>query len=206
MALFPNIPFVPGVPSLPRNPFGSFPALVLLVRDVLSFFAGFIGPQWGLFSNGFPAIMANSVVSLDYRQTWTVSTYPVEQGAFESYDKVQTPFDVRIRFTSGGSAADRQALLESIASVAGSLELFDVVTPDAIYLSVNVTHYDYKRAAANGVGLLIVDVWCLQVRVTASASFSNTQAPSGAGQVNDGQVSAVPATPEQSTRFLGGAT
>jgi hypothetical protein len=63
------------------------------------------------------------------------------------------------------------------------------VTPEQVYSSVNITHYDYRRTSTNGVGLLTVDVWGTQVRVTGDAAFSQTQAPSGADPVNGGVVS-----------------
>jgi hypothetical protein len=139
-------------------------------------------------------------VTFDYRQEWTVSDYPLEQGAFQSYDKVQTPFDVRVRYAAGGSQQNRQALLDSIAAIAGDLNLYDVVTPEAVYQSVNVTHYDYRRTATNGVGLLQVDVWCIEVRVTAQAQFQNVQNPTSASPQSQGNVQ--PGTSEHfSTSF-----
>src|SRR5579872_6225668 len=40
--------------------------------------------------------VAASTVEFEYRQDWPISTYPQEQGAFQPYDKVTLPFDVRI--------------------------------------------------------------------------------------------------------------
>ena len=76
------------------------------------------GSQWGVFSGGAPVITADTVTSLDYKQEWAISDFPVERGAFESYDKVALPYDARVRFAAGGSAANREALLGSIAAVA----------------------------------------------------------------------------------------
>jgi hypothetical protein len=119
--------------------------------------------------------------------------YPLEQGAFESYDKVQTPFVAWLRFVTGGSIADKQAFLASIEAITASLEFVDVVTPERVYQSANVSHYDYRRTAVNGVGLLAVDVWVTEVRVTATQAFTNTSQPSGSDTVHGGTIQASPA-------------
>lgn len=187
MPAFPNVPNVPGVPAVNRQPGAAIATTVLMVADALGLF-GFLTPPLGLYKDGTVVITADNVVSFDHKRDWALSTYPLEQGAFESYDKVQQPFDVRLRFSAGGSADDRQQLLDSIEAVANSLELFDAVTPEKIYRSVNVIHYDYRRESDRGAGLIVIDVWCQEVRVTATASFSNTQTPSGASTVDGGVV------------------
>jgi hypothetical protein len=193
----PNVPNVPGVPPLSSFATG---VVSLLVADAIALLGGLIVPSWGIFLNGIPVIEADSVVSLDYRQEWSISNYPVEKGAFESYDKVQTPFETRVRFASGGSQANRQALLDSIAAIAGDLNLYDVVTPEAIYQSVNVQRYSYDRAAAR-VGLMAVDVWVVQVRVSATQTF--TQSASSSNAQATGQVQPQQPTTQQTTELLG---
>lgn len=175
----------------------------LLTADVLGAITNLFRPQWGLFQGGQPVVTSDNVASFAYKQEWTVSDYPVEGGAFASYDKVQVPFDVRLRYTAGGSITNRQALLDSIASIAGTTDVFDAVTPEETYQSVNVTHYDYNREAVNGVGLLKVDVFCVQIRTTATAVFSQTQSPSGADPVSGGTVQPTVPTPQQSLLSTG---
>lgn len=194
MAGFPNVPNVPGVPPLARS-LGSVPALLALTKDVITFFAGIIGPSWGLFYNGLSVIDADSVVSFDYKKNWNIATFPLERGAFESYDKVEIPYDVRMRFASGGSEANRTALLTSVDNAAKSMLLFDAVTPEKVYTSCNINHFDYARKSNNGVGLIIVDVWLLQIRVSGSQAFSSTKSPSGAATADGGVVQPLPPTP-----------
>lgn len=171
--------------------------VALLTADSYTYFSSVFSPQWGLFLNGAAVITADSVVDMSFKRDWNISDYPLEKGAFESYNKVSVPYDVRLRFSAGGSQSQRQALLTSIAAIAGTLTLYDAVTPEAVYSNVNVKHYDYRRTSINGVGLIVVDVWCEEIRVTTSGSFANTQAPSGAGQVNDGTVQTTPPSATQ---------
>lgn len=183
---FPNVPIAPGVPPLSRDPLIVIGTVQLLTQDAAGILSGF--PQWGIFLNGFPVVLADNVVSVDYKQDWTISDYPLEQGAFESYDKVAHPFECKVRFSAGGSVGNRQSFLNSIAAIAGNLTLYDIVTPEETYTSVNITHYDYRRTSINGVGLITVDVWAVQVRVTATASFQNVTSPTSASPQNGGIV------------------
>lgn len=185
---FPSVPNVPGVPSLPRSPGATAAAVELLLRDAISGALGF-GPQrWGIFRNGSPVVLADAVASVDFKRDWAVADYPIERGSFESYDKVEMPFGVRVRYAAGGSEQHRRAYLASIAAIAGTLDLYDVVTPEETYLNVNVQHYDFQRRNSNGVGMIAVDIWLVQMRVDAVAAFSNTKAPTAAANVNGGTV------------------
>ncbi len=190
--IYPNVPIAPGVPPLPRNPLEVLAAISLLTQDAINTIAGSAASQWGIFLNGIPVVLADNVVSLDYKQDWTVSDYPLEQGAFESYDKVQLPFECRVRFSCGGDVTRRQNFLDSIDAIANSLNLYTIMTPEEIYTSVNITHYDYRRTASNGVGLIVADVWAIEVRVTAQQQFQNVQNPSSASPQQAGQVQTIP--------------
>lgn len=176
--------------------------LFLLTRDLIGEIAP-PGAQWGIFSGGSAVVTADNVVAFDYKQEWSISDYPVERGAFESYDKVSLPYDARIRFTAGGNVAKREALLTSIAAIAGTTNLYDVVTPEYIYTSVTISHYDYRRTARSGLGLLQVDVWCLQVNQN-TAFDDNTAQPDGADQVNGGSVQPTGVTSSQDNAITSG--
>jgi hypothetical protein len=134
-----------------------------------------------------------STVRFQYAQEWPISNYPQEQGAFQSYDKVTLPFDVKLRVAAGGSQSNRQAFIQTCLSIANSLALFDVVTPEMVFTSVNCTHVDWDREAERGATLISIDLWFQQIAVQAAASFSNTQQPGNAGQQSIGSVQ--PQTP-----------
>jgi len=191
MALFPNVPFVPGVPALIRDVLAVPEPIAFLVEDALDFLFGSSAPAWGVFLDGEQVIFADSVVSLEYREAWITSDYQKEEGSFENYDKVQTPFAVKLRFSGGGNVGDRADFLESISAVMGDLNLYDVSTPEMIYTSVNFERQDYRRTATSGAGLISVDVWMTQISLTAQAAFSDTKSASGATQVNGGTVQPV---------------
>lgn len=178
---FPGVPPVPSTVSLLED-------VVLVVADALSLLTGFAASPWGIFSGSESVVQADSVVSVGYNQDWSIADFNIEDGGFETYDKVDTPFSARVRFSSGGSQSNRAALLNSIAAIAGDLNLYTVVTPEQVYPSCNIQGYSFIRTSNNGVGLIIVEVKLLEVRVDATATFSSTQSPSSSSQVNDGTV------------------
>lgn len=130
---------------------------------------------WGIYAKGKPLIEPDSIVSFDFRQEFRISDAPQEAGAFLSYNKVRSPFDVRLKMTKGGSDAVRKAFLDSVEALASSLDLCAVMTASKNYSDVNVVHYEYSQTAQNGVGMLTVEVWLQQVRTTPSQAFSTTK-------------------------------
>jgi hypothetical protein len=169
---------------------------VLLVEDLISAFSGIFGPQWGIFLDGIPIVAAQSVMSFEFRQDWTIANYPIENGSFQTYDKVEVPFVTKVRFNQGGSLSDRTNFLNSIAAIAGDFNLYDVVTPEFIYLDCNITHYDYRRTANQGLGLITVDVWLQQIIVAPGIGFqtANLQSPTAADPASNGLQQTTPYT------------
>lgn len=183
----PNVPNLPGVPPLASFSSTTFD---LLTSDVITALTGAALPVWGIYLDGEPVIAADNTIDFEFKQDNPISNYPVEQGGFQTYDKVQLPADIRMRFSAGGSETNRQDFLSSIDAVMNTTDLYDVVTPEVVYTSYNFTHRDFKRTSQNGVGLITVDLWLEEVRVSAPATFSNTQQPSEASQQGNGNVQA----------------
>jgi hypothetical protein len=203
----PNVPNVPGVPALASY---AENAVELLFQDAEAALLGlFAPPQWGIFLDGQPVIVADNQISFDYKQDWPISTYPVEQGQFQTYDRVQLPAEIRCRFSAGRSVTNRQDFLQSIETVMNSgTALYDVVTPEQTYLGYTFNHRDFSRTADSGVGLIVVDLWLTEVIQTATAQYQNTQQPGSAGTQASG--TATPTTPSsgilQQYSAAGGAT
>ena len=199
MTFLVNAPNAPGVPSIARSPLGGA-VVSLLAADAYSLLSGIFGfPQWGIYFAGIPIVIADTVSSFDLVKNWTLSDFPVEGGKFESYNKVYVPFRGTFRFIAGGSLFNRQLLLLSIEAISGDLNVYDIVTPEAVYSGVNVTSYSYKRTAENGVGLIQVDVVAEEVRPAPAAAYSSTASTTSAPQTNDGTVQATPAPAAQTS-------
>ena len=160
-----------------------------------------------------------STIEFDFDQEWTIADYPQEQGAFQSYDKVQLPFECRVRLACGGPSSQRQAFLNSIFAISGGSPLgssslittalsaassalglgslsslgssltggilsgalapplFDLVTPEGTYSSCSVRRVSFGRKSYEGATLIVADLIFIQIRVTSTSSFTNTQIP-----------------------------
>lgn len=193
MADFPDVPVAPGVPQVPRDPLAStVESLIVLSSDLV---AGFGSNAWGIYQNGAPVITPDTFASVEFKKDWSIPTYPQEDGAFQSYNKVEMPYTARVTLASGGDVANREALLAQVQAIAGNVELYDVVTPEQVYVSANVQRYDFRRTQTNGAGMIVISVYLEEVRVSASDNGSSTAAPSGASAANDGTVQASPDAP-----------
>lgn len=163
--------------------------------------------QWGLYTqDGDLAAPADNVVAFENNLEARISDYPVapnttgaptETVGFGSYNKVIVPYDVRLILTRGGSIEDRQDFLKAIQNAWQSVELFNVVTPECVYLDVNVVGVRRTAAADRGMGLMALEIALRKVRQTATLSFTKTKEPTGSGQVKDGSVQATQPTDAQ---------
>ena len=198
MTFLVNVPDVAGVPPVAFAQAGGAPLPTALTGDLISQFTSVFSPQWGIFSGGSLIITAESVTGFEFRNDWTISDYPIEGGVFESYDKVLTPFVAKVRFASGSSIQARASLLAQVAAAAqvtgGQNPVYSVVTPEITYASCSISHYDYRREASHGVGLIVVDVWLSQViqQNAGVLSSSSVQNPGSASAYNGGTVQTLP--------------
>lgn len=199
---YPNVPQAPGVPPVLRQ-FGIIQDnIALLAADAIEAIQSLINifPQWGIFYNGFPAIVSDTLDEFSFRQEYRISTAPQEQGAFASYNKVQEPFEGRVTFYVADTPAARAGMLAQIAVAIASLDTgYALVMPEAAYTSINITHQDFRRVRQDGgVTMLAVDVWVEQVRIVGTSQFSKTVNPLSAGAINSGSPQAQTPTSQQS--------
>ncbi len=159
-----------GYPSLLNRIGRAQSKVTLLAADAVEVLSGFCGPQWGLFSNGQPVLCPDSLLAQEVRRLWQVATAPVEQGGFQSCNKVALPMEIRLRMTKGGSAAERAAFLAALDILAAGTGTYDVVAPDATYTGMTFTRTGACRNGHGGVGLLTVEAGLMEVRVPGQAS------------------------------------
>lgn len=232
---YPNIPQLPGVPQLNRSPAfppGPPPALggaIALGRLALALLSK---PVWGIFrddppvttpsdddgtptvvvrGNPRPVIVPDSIREFSSKNEWQVSDYPVEQGGFASYNKVNNPFEVQLRLTKGGSLNDRKEFLKQIDAVAGDTRLYRIVTPEKVYPSVNITRVDNRRVEQNGAYFLSqVDIYFREIRFVAAeytstaANTANAIDPAALPPINTGAIQAVEVPPSVEISLLEG--
>lgn len=146
---------------------------------------------------GNAVITPDSVISIDYRNQQRILMYPVEQGAFSSYNKVATPFDIRLIIAcSGGGTVSREQFTKTLDDMVQSTNIYSIVTPDRVYKSVNLVMVNYQRKAKSGVTLVMAECMFQEIRQTVEGTVT-TSKPDGAVKTSTGQVSPVNPTTQQ---------
>lgn len=186
---YPNVPNLPGVPALSRSNNAQFVAAGLtILGEILPL--GLFGQKWGIVANGGSAALTpDSFIDFEYREEAKIPIYPLQNGAFQSYNKVGLPYDIRLTVTcSGNGKMSKGAFIQGIDKLLTGLTLVDIVTPDATYKNTNLIHVDYRRDATNGATLLIAQLWFQWVRVVSNPTVPTAQ-PSGTPTSSFGQLS-----------------
>lgn len=193
---FPAVnPFSPGVPPVSTPAIDAVATPIAVTKDGITP-ALFIDPvPWGYYLGGVPLLPNASVVAFEFRRDEVVSTAPQEQGAFMDYNKVSNPFTAKVRYAVKGEIADRAVQLNIILAAEESLDLYDLVMPEGAFENANITRHDFQRTSRNGVTLIMIDVYCEEIRQVGAAGFTTgtTATPGGADAGNGGPVQ--PATP-----------
>jgi hypothetical protein len=222
---FPNVPKLPGVPQLSRSlQFPAAPAAALGLGLALGklWQSIFAETQWAVYralkpkaaedtpdgiatvpvvAQRTPVIVPDSFGEFAYRNKQTVSDFPVQKNAFASYNKVASPYEISLRLYKGGTKAGRKRFLDSILAIVGDTELYDILTPEKTFLSVNVTDFEIMRRGEKGAYFFAeVDLYFREIREVV-ATYTNTaiatdnaQDPSAAPVSNAGVIQAVPVT------------
>lgn len=181
-----------GIPAL-LNPISDMANIVsLVVSDAQIFTRMLIGQKpldkaqtvananmsmWGIVDGANLALSPDSIVAVEVKKEYNLPNYPMEDGAFQSYNKVKEPYDIRLKMAIGGNVAKLDAFLKALDVIVASVKLYDVVLPDALYVNANIHHYDFQRTATNGVGLLTVTVWAKEIRSDIIVAFANVKVP-----------------------------
>ena len=189
---FPNVPNVPGVPSVARDATAvtSVTGAIGLLSQV---YTEFMAARWGVFSAGGGRVLwPDSFLDIDCKNGSWQATYPVEEGGFATYNKVDTPFDVRVRMAIGGDQVSRAVFLSTVEGMLKTLDRFTVVTPEKTYPSASLVNYMYRRETRNGASMLIVELWFQEVRTNALSAYSAVKSPASANPVDGGTVQAFP--------------
>lgn len=142
---------------------------------------------------GHYALKPDSFVKFEYKKDNKIPNYPVEQGGFQSYNKVALPYEIKLTITKGGLGNNSYSVLpfmEKIQTLLSSTDILTIVTPERIYGTTNLIHFDYRKEARNGAVLLIAELTFQEVRILPTPA-DPTATPQSATDKNNGQVAPV---------------
>lgn len=178
-SIYPVVPQALGVPNLLRSGAQLLDTRTLGVFNASGLLNSFIGAplvEWGVFDpTGAPIADYDSVFAVGYISDSRISDYPVEQGSFASYNKVDNPFEVRVTLKCGGSEDRRAAFLANCEAARKSLKGYTVTTPETTYENVNFTGIRWERNDSSGSTLLTVELLGREIR--SSSTVTNYSDP-----------------------------
>lgn len=126
---------------------------------------------------GGVALELTSFLGMEVIDEGKVVSVPVEEGSFASYNKVETPLEVKIAGAIQGQDGDLQGALETLDELRASTELLNVFTPVSTLVNLTLQKYDYSLTRENGRGVLYVELAFQQVKQVESAYTDEKLAP-----------------------------
>ena len=124
--------------------------------------------DWGVFDlQGNKVFDVDSLVDLKFSAKSKVSTFPVEQGSFASYNKAMEPFTLPIHMAVSGPRAE--IFETTLAQELAQANLYNVVTDRNTYLNVTLESYDFSRSSESGLDLMVAQINFVQVREVTPA-------------------------------------
>ncbi|WP_415489186.1 hypothetical protein [Acetobacter sp.] len=176
--------------------------------------------QWGIYTTAnAPVLISAHVESYGVRAMSELPFAPQENGAFSSYNKVRHPNDHEITLVCDGSTPDigvgegagqqiinylkqgrlgltdsaaavRKNFVDTLNTIAGDLNLYNVTMPERTYLNVNILGYEIFRSNENGgASIVFARVFLKEIKLdTIVATAIPTQDPQGASLQNSGNV------------------
>lgn len=140
-------------------------------------------------------IEPDSVLDFGYKNEVDVPDYPVQNGSFLNYNRVNLPYEASVRLSKGGSETDRYTFLEQIDTLMNSLDLYQIITPERVYKDVSPIRFELvRRGAAGAFFLTEVDLFFREIRTViqtytqTSVTTQNARSPSAQSTDNRGTV------------------
>lgn len=214
---FPNVPKLAGVPQLLRSPL--FPAstgpVLAAAAAIGALWRGlFVKNVWGVFKQqppptvvdgietattvadiDIPVVLADSVLDFGYRNEVDIPDFPIQDGSFANYNRVNLPYEASVRLSKGGSEEDRRNFLNQIDTLMTSLKLYRIITPEKVYFNVNPVRFELIRRGAGGAYFLTeVDLFFREIRTVTpqytqtSVTTQNARDPSAQAVENRGTI------------------
>ncbi|ELZ3713902.1 hypothetical protein UL760_004490, partial [Salmonella enterica] len=142
----------------------------------------------GVHLKGGRPFSPDSFVVVEVGAEASVSTAPVEQGAYTTFNKIQRPPELHVTFTVEGwtafsgavpnltnfSTTSRSNVLETLEMMRTTAGLYDIETPDKTWTSYDLVKYDYRTRSNNGPTLLTVSAVFQAVMITGEVSVGST--------------------------------
>ena len=126
---------------------------------------------WRLVSeSGGDAVEFSSMLTVSIEAGGQALTCPIEQGAFATYNKVQSPLSISLELGIGGEAYEQRAALDRLERMRSGLEKVALVTPYEYYPSLTLASFSHHREPGLANHALLVSLQLTEVREVGGVS------------------------------------
>lgn len=179
---FPQVAQLPGVPQLVRA--NQAINTIQLAAGAIQKFLGSPSKQlvWGVFDqDGNAVIQPDSYQGFDNQNRWKISQFPIQDGDFQSYNKVVIPRTITLKLTQGGSLQQRSTLLAAIQAISADTNLYNIISPEGTYLNFNCEGSTLRRMGRDGAYFFAdLDVHFTNIKQATSVYSATTANTAGA--------------------------
>ena len=149
--------------------------------------------EWTILDeDGGSAVTFTSFVDIDLRNEGQALSYPIEEGSFANYNKVDMPLDVRVTLATQGTDDEFNTILITLDIYKREAKMLYVITPSRLYENMTLEMYSYKRTREAGAGMLTVELALVEVREvetqTTTTVITKPKNPTSAGKTNTGKT------------------
>lgn len=121
--------------------------------------------QWTLLDeSGGVAVTFTSFLDIDISNEGTALSYPIEEGSFANYNKVQTPLNIRATLGFQGTPSEIGDVLSKLDEYQQATKKISVVTPTDFYRSMTLESYNHAHARDNAANFLVAELYLVEVR------------------------------------------
>ena len=149
---------------------------------------------WRLISeNGGDAVEFSSMLSISMEAGGQALTCPIEQGAFATYNKVQSPLSISLELGIGGEAYDQRAALDRLERMRCGLEKVALSTPYEYYPGLTLVSFSHRREQGLPNHALLANLQLVEVRELKNApggfsAITSPKDPTSQSCVNIGRI------------------
>jgi len=149
-------------------------------------YLGLLQPQYGIYLNNKSVLTIDGVLDFSITNGSQIANYRQEKGAFSSYNKVITPFEIRLLIVRQGGVNEINRCLNDIDKISNDLNLYDIVTKDIVYSNCNLERYNYRKESENGAYTLFSELFFKEILLTNDVGYSAPTKTESAKKVNNG--------------------
>ena len=129
---------------------------------------------WDVLTDGGMSVFdVDSTISMESSHANKVANFPIENGGFGSYDKVNEPKTIKLKMTVGSANGRSEKFLNALETELVATNLRTIVSPEISYSNMTLDKYSYQRTAEKTVDQVSVELSFIEI---VQVQFQTTQA------------------------------